>query len=240
MHYNCKGKVTLNNLKNTTMHRIMNMIAIAGFSAALLSTAPAKQQTGLQNNPIKAIERTSFTAGQGTDSLLQYFDQTTKELEKQIAGLSEAQLQFKPAPDKWSISQCLEHIVLSERMIFDMAKTALTKAPQPERKSEVKMTDDNLKTTLTDRSHKFQAPKELQPSGVYKDTKTALADFHAARQPVIDYIKKSDAKDLRNHINDYPTGVVDGYQGLMFIAAHCARHTKQIAEVKADPNFPKQ
>jgi hypothetical protein len=223
------------------MHQIMNMIAIAGFSAVLLSSTPAVQQTANQKNAIEAIAQTSVIKGQeGTDSLLLYFNQTTKELEKQVAGLSEAQLQFKPAPDKWSISQCLEHIVLSERMIFDMAKAALSKAPQPERKSEVQMTDDNLKTTLTDRSHKFQAPKELQPTGIYKDSKTALADFLAARQPVIDYITKADAKDLRNHINDYPTGTVDGYQGLMFIAAHCARHTKQIEEVKADPNFPKQ
>lgn len=223
------------------MHQIMNMIAIAGFSAVLLSSTPAVQQTSNQKNAIEAIAQTSVIKGQeGTDSLLLYFNQTTKELEKQVAGLSEAQLQFKPAPDKWSISQCLEHIVLSERMIFDMAKAALSKAPQPERKSEVQMTDDNLKTTLTDRSHKFQAPKELQPTGIYKDSKTALTDFFAARQPVIDYITKADAKDLRNHINDYPTGTVDGYQGLMFIAAHCARHTKQIEEVKADPNFPKQ
>lgn len=223
------------------MHQIMNMIAIAGFSAVLLSSTPAVQQTANQKNAIEAMAQTSVIKGQeGTDSLLLYFNQTTKELEKQVAGLSEAQLQFKPAPDKWSISQCLEHIVLSERMIFDMAKAALSKAPQPERKSEVQMTDDNLKTTLTDRSHKFQAPKELQPTGIYKDSKTALADFLAARQPVIDYITKADAKDLRNHINDYPTGTVDGYQGLMFIAAHCARHTKQIEEVKAAPNFPKQ
>ncbi|MBE8723096.1 hypothetical protein C4F40_20440 [Sphingobacterium sp. Ka21] len=64
--------------------------------------------------------------------------------------------------------------------------------------------------------------------------------YSDCRQPVIDYIRKADAKDLRNHINDYPTGVVDGYQGLMFIAAHCARHTKQIEEIKADTNFPKQ
>ncbi len=223
------------------MHQIMNMIAIAGFSAVLLSSTPAVQQTANQKNAIEALAQTSVIKGQeGTDSLLLYFNQTTKELEKQVVGLSEAQLQFKPAPDKWSISQCLEHIVLSERMIFDMAKAALSKAPQPERKSEVQMTDDNLKTTLTDRSHKFQAPKELQPTGIYKDSKTALADFLAARQPVIDYITKADAKDLRNHINDYPTGTVDGYQGLMFIAAHCARHTKQIEEVKAAPNFPKQ
>jgi len=30
-----------------------------------------------------------------------------------------------------------------------------------------------------------------------------------------------------------------GYEWILFIAAHSERHTKQILEVKADPNFPK-
>jgi uncharacterized damage-inducible protein DinB len=33
---------------------------------------------------------------------------------------------------------------------------------------------------------------------------------------------------------------VDGYQWLLLISAHSARHTAQIEEVKADPNFPKE
>jgi hypothetical protein len=31
----------------------------------------------------------------------------------------------------------------------------------------------------------------------------------------------------------------DGYEWLLFIAAHSRRHTEQLEEVKADPNFPK-
>ncbi|WP_343558020.1 DinB family protein [Sphingobacterium sp.] len=219
----------------------MNLIAIASIATASLATSSAKSTLLLANNnalPLK--KQVSRNVQMGTDSLLQYFNETTAELEKQVAGLSEAQLQFKPAPDKWSISQCLEHIIRSERMIFDMAKKGLDQDPQPERRKEIKLTDDNLKNALTDRSHKYQAPKELQPEGIYKDVKTALTDFTAARQPVIDYIKKADAEDLRNHVSDSPTGPIDGYQALMFIAAHSARHTKQIAEIKANPNFPKQ
>ncbi len=223
------------------MNLIMNLIAIASIATASLATSSAKSTLLLANNnalPLK--KQVSRNVQMGTDSLLQYFNETTAELEKQVAGLSEAQLQFKPAPDKWSISQCLEHIIRSERMIFDMAKKGLDQDPQPERRKEIKLTDDNLKNALTDRSHKYQAPKELQPEGIYKDVKTALTDFTAARQPVIDYIKKADAEDLRNHVSDSPTGPIDGYQALMFIAAHSARHTKQIAEIKANPNFPKQ
>ena len=33
---------------------------------------------------------------------------------------------------------------------------------------------------------------------------------------------------------------LDAYQWLLFISAHSERHTKQILEVKADPNFPQK
>lgn len=225
------------------MHFITNMIAIAGLSAVTLSPQQSTRQTDI-SNPIHSaitIDFSSSKVKQGDiNSLLKYFDETTKELEKQVKDLSQTQLQFKPAPDKWSISQCLEHIILSEHMLFEMAKNNLAKAPQPERKSEVKVSDNNFKGMVTDRSQKFQAPKELRPTGIYKDTETALTVFNEARKPVIDYIKKANIDELRNHIDDYPTGVVDGYQELMFIASHCARHTKQIEEVKANPNFPKE
>src|SRR5882672_4406722 len=35
-------------------------------------------------------------------------------------------------------------------------------------------------------------------------------------------------------------GQLDGYEFVLLIAAHSERHTKQINEVKADPNFPKK
>src|SRR5229473_1113247 len=45
---------------------------------------------------------------------------------------------------------------------------------------------------------------------------------------------------LRDHVMDSPLGKLDGYEFVLFIAAHSERHTKQINEVKADPNFPKK
>ncbi len=39
---------------------------------------------------------------------------TEKNLKEQLKGLSEAQLKFKPAPDRWSIEECVKHIAMSE------------------------------------------------------------------------------------------------------------------------------
>ena len=45
--------------------------------------------------------------------------------------------------------------------------------------------------------------------------------------------------DLRDHAINHPVfGQLDGYEWVLAVAAHSARHTKQILEVKADPNFP--
>ena len=52
-----------------------------------------------------------------------------------------------------------------------------------------------------------------------------------------DFLKSTTG--LRDHVMDSPLGKLDGYQFVLLIAAHSERHTKQINEVKADPNFPK-
>jgi hypothetical protein len=46
--------------------------------------------------------------------------------------------------------------------------------------------------------------------------------------------------DLRQHVSDGPFGSMDAYEWILFIGAHSERHTKQILEVKAAPDFPKQ
>lgn len=171
--------------------------------------------------------------------LLDYFRQTTERLKSSLAGLSTAQLQFKPSEDRWSISQCLEHIVASEKMLFDRAKAELEKPSQPERKSDVTTTDAQLIAGLTDRSQKYKAPEALQPKGAYSHVDVALKDLEATRASVLAFIQQADLENLRSHISESPGGLSDGYQNLLFIAAHCARHTLQIDEVKAAPGFPK-
>jgi len=173
--------------------------------------------------------------------LLDYYQQTFDILQKSVTGLSEAQLQFKSAPDRWSISQCLEHIILTEQALFDYAKKTLAQQPNPERAGDVKVGDDEVITGMTDRSFKAKAAEELSPKevGKYRNGKTALKDLKKQRKELLGYIKGISVEDMRDRITDSPFGPVDGYHSLLYIPAHTARHTLQIEEVKADPNFPK-
>jgi len=92
---------------------------------------------------------------------------------------------------------------------------------------------------VPDRSTKRTAPEFLKPSGKFKNSEEAIKAFVEQRDKNIEYIQTTN-DDLRNHFLPHGTlGLLDDYQWLLVISAHSRRHTLQIEEVKADPNFPK-
>ena len=54
------------------------------------------------------------------DKALQYLETTKKNVLEATKGLSEAQWNFKSAPDRWSVAECADHIALSEGFIFGL------------------------------------------------------------------------------------------------------------------------
>src|SRR5438876_88800 len=93
-------------------------------------------------------------------------------------------------------------------------------------------------TTQADKD-KAQAPEPLVPTNRFGSPEGSLKHFVESRVTTEDFLKKT--PDLRAHAADSPLGSkLDAYEWVLFIAAHSQRHTKQIEEVKADPNFPKK
>jgi len=159
-------------------------------------------------------------------------------------GLSAAQWNFKPAPDRWSIAECSEHIALAEGFIFGLVSEKIVKAPaNPEKRDAAKGKDELIVKMLQDRTHKATAPEAIDPvkkGAMSGEESTKL--FLDSRAHTIDYVKTTQ-DDLRDHLFDHPVpaiGTLDAYQWILFISGHSRRHTLQILEVKADPNFPKQ
>ena len=57
--------------------------------------------------------------------------ETKKYFLKNVKGLSDAQLDFKAAPEKWSIRQCMEHIALAESFLDQLLQGTLNAAANP-------------------------------------------------------------------------------------------------------------
>jgi len=213
-----------------TLNKTLSLFAVV---ALCLSMGSAVAQ---------AVPSTSTTlTADERESALKLFQTTHDNFLKSISGLSEKQWKFKPAADRWSIAEVAEHITVSETTIMGMVQHMLMQSPAaPEKKEQVKGKDQLILEKVPDRSRKAQAPEMLRPTGRWATEAEVAKAFEEARKANMDYIRTTN-DDLRDHFFDHPAfGTMDGYQWLFLIGTHSARHTKQIEEVKADPNFPKE
>jgi hypothetical protein len=173
------------------------------------------------------------------DRAAKYLETTRKNVVEATEGLTEAQWNFKPAPDRWSVAEVVEHIAASEDMLFGLTTSQVMKAPPRPEGADVKAIDEMVLAKIPDRTNKAQAPEALRPTNRYGSPEAAVKHFVESRTKTLDFLQKT--ADLRAHAIDSPLGAkLDAYQWILFIAAHSERHTKQLNEVKADPNFPKK
>ena len=170
---------------------------------------------------------------------VKYLEKTRAGVLASTKGLSEAQWNFKPATNRWSVAEVTEHIAAAEDFLMDMVKDKVMTAPARAAGEDVKAIDDFVLKAIPDRTVKAQAPEPLQPNNRFGSPKNSLKHFKESRAKTIKFLKET--TDLRQHAVDSPLGKkLDAYEWVLFIAAHSERHTKQIEEVKADPNFPQK
>ncbi len=173
---------------------------------------------------------------------MSHLNATRKRFQDSITGLSEAQWKFKPAPDRWSIAECAEHIALSEDSLFQLlAEKVMKSPPAPEKKAALKDNDEAILKGVADRAKKAQAPEFLRPTGRWSSAAEVLGHFNQSRDRTVAYVE-STQEDLRAHVmpSGGPQKETDAYQLILVISAHSGRHTAQIEEVKSDPSYPKK
>ncbi|HLX41996.1 MAG TPA: DinB family protein [Bryobacteraceae bacterium] len=170
--------------------------------------------------------------------LIEQLEQTKQNMLASISGLSDAQWRFKPAPTVWSVRECAEHIILAEGFLFGIEQMAM-KAPAVERAASATLDRDQaMFASILDRSKKLTAPEPITPSGKFATPEEAIREFTKARDHSLEYVRTT-SDELRVHVAKGPAGNMDGYQFLLAMAAHSARHTLQIREVEANARYPR-
>jgi len=208
-----------------------SLLAPAGLVLAI-TAMPLMAQTSEANPSQKLTEKDRELA-------ISHLKASREKFAKSVAGLSEAQLNFKSAPDRWSVAEVAEHITVTEDLLFNLLTNMALKSPATPDK-ERKFTDDQLVARMTDRSSKAQASEQIKPTGRWKTIAETMQEFEKERARTIDFVKTT-TTDLRSHFSAFgPLGEVDALQWVLLISGHCERHTEQINEVKADRNFPKK
>lgn len=168
---------------------------------------------------------------------INHLKQTQSELLIAVKDLSEDQLNYTPAEGAWSIAQIVEHIAISEKNIFGIVEMTLKNEPDPSKRSEVMMSDEQLLAMISSRDQKVKTRPEFEPSNSFGSYQASLDAFNAKRKSNILFVKKT-KEDLRDRYFDFPFGKVDAYQVILFMSGHTQRHMKQIVEVIRSEGFP--
>lgn len=205
-------------LKRTLGRALLILLVVTGLAGIENDTAPSKQE-----------RKTAV-------SLLK---ETRADVLNTIKGLSETQLNFKASPEKWSVKECMYHIAISEKNLWAMMEGAMKSQANPEKRAEIKITDEQLIEMMEDRSSKVKTVESFEPKSTpYQYLDDAVNAFKVMRADHIKYMK-STTEDMRNHVVQMPFGWLDCYQLCLMIASHSNRHMQQMKEVIADTDFPK-
>ena len=199
------------------------------FMLALILSLSAVAQTGA--NPKMSAEEKA--------KVIKLLKDSQQETLDAVAKLSEAQWAFKAAPEKWSIAETSEHILLAEGLLFAQVTKALAAAPNPEWETKTKGKTEFLEKVMPSRTGKAQAPEAIVPSG--KLTKAEfLRKYKKVRAETLKFTEKCH-QPLKAHTIEHPFPIfntLNAYQWLIYIPLHNQRHNKQIEEVKTNAAFP--
>jgi hypothetical protein len=141
----------------------------------------------------------------------------------------------RPAPDRWSVAEVLEHLAMTEKAVLKACSRYLAAARDAGLSEETETTsviEALPPDRVADRERRISAPDMLRPTGV--DAEAAWAEIEATRVRLNDFLKSCDGLALGHVSFPHPAlGTLNLYQWLLFSAGHHARHAAQIREIAA-------
>jgi hypothetical protein len=137
----------------------------------------------------------------------------------------------RPAPDRWSVNEILEHLCLVERRFSAIIALRISEARAsglgPEESARTPL-PPNLQQMLTDRANRRNAPDAVQPSGTIEHA-AAWSELERIRGELHKTVAAAEGMALSTVTHNHPTfGRLNVYQLMDFIAGHEMRHARQV------------
>ena len=169
-----------------------------------------------------------------TEELLNHLEVNRAALHAAVDAVPSPLRETRPAADRWSVAEVLEHLgrvedQLTRLLAAKLAEARLTGALGPERESgPIANSHADL---LLDRRRRITAGDRVLPRGEL-DAASALATLDTTRSKLLHLVLAHDGLSLGAVSHPHPAfGVLDGYQWFAFIGTHEARHAAQIREI---------
>jgi hypothetical protein len=164
--------------------------------------------------------------------IFEHIDRTRARLFSIVEGLSEEQLAYSPAPDRWCVAELVEHLSIVESGVVRVLERLLSNVDESGAAAPGTFEPVSVEEFVErSRGVKLEAPDRVRPTGLpLADSLARLKDSRAALHALRPRIDRADGRALRF---PHPAwGPLDLYQWLLFVGAHEDRHLAQIEALK--------
>jgi len=180
------------------------------------------------------------------DTLIQKAGTIANDTRSTFGKLSAEQLNWKPSAERWSIAQCFEHLITSNKgylPIIEDVRKGKKKSTVWQRLPALPGLAGKLLIKSLDpaSTRKLKAPKNFQPAQSNIST-AVIDDFVALQDELIEGMKTTSHLDLEKIVITSPAlsfvaySMMDAYR---IIVVHEQRHFQQAKRLLAESGFPK-
>jgi hypothetical protein len=179
------------------------------------------------------------------DEFRQQFEQISSEGDAMVAALSDAQFTWQPAPEAWSIAQCIEHLNVTARMYLPRLDEGIGEAIRRGLYSEGPFTYNwvgriFVSTMKPPPRLRMRAPKTFHPPPA-RPRQDVMAAFRAYQVQFIDRLRQANGLDLARARVRSPAAAwlrMSLGSGFALMVAHEQRHLWQAKRITEREGFP--
>jgi hypothetical protein len=180
------------------------------------------------------------------DSLIRDARGIVEDVRASFGNLSASQLNWKPSAERWSIAQCFDHLITSNKgylPIIESVRSGRKQTRFAERLPVLPGLAGKLLIKSLDpaSTRKLKAPKSFQPAES-NIRETIIDDFARQQDQVIEGMKSTSHLDLEKIVITSPAlsvitySLMDAYR---IVVVHEQRHFQQAKRVAEETGFPK-
>lgn len=174
------------------------------------------------------------------------FHSASKIVKEEFYGLSEDQLNWNPEKNSWSIAQCLQHIVLTNKAYDDVFRSIASGNYNPGLWQKLSPFSNFMGKMVKQSVHPENPKKAKTVPKIDTINETfdsaVVKEFEAEQKRMEQYVHKFEDFDLDRIMLSSPlAGFITYNLGdcITIIANHTLRHVHQALRVKNNPDFPK-
>lgn len=184
-------------------------------------------------------------SGNGLAPLVAEAGKIADDARATFGNLSREQLNWKPGAQQWSVGQCFDHLITTNRELFPI----LEKIVRGEKRNTLWQSMPFvpgffgrlfIKSLDPASTRKLKAPKIFKPS-MSDISPTVINDFLGQQQEVVKYMNATAGLDLKKIVVTSPVSPVIVYNLMdawTIIVTHERRHFMQAERVMKTEGFP--